>query len=594
MEKTARFINETDFAAHRIVRTNGEITIDGLYPEKQAGRHMVRIRITGGRITLDQGYALADLAEQYADHEWHVDTRQNIELHGVKAENIIPLLEAIEAKAGLTTRGSCGDTVRNVIVGAEADRFSPNGKDRPLQAMADAITKYFAGNPEFETLPRKFKIAIYGLEDREPLHRLHDIGFLEEVRSDVSLPLTFSIWIGGGLGKAPRLGDLFFRGVPAGEAVKLVEAVVRVFHDHGNRKNRAQARFKWVLTELGPEKVRELILQRWTPPEGVDIEPVLSEDGQGLSTLHAGGIHLQADGRYRVYVPLIAGDIDTTTARRVLDIARQHGARELQLGTRQNIAIPDVEPGKEDELARALAAIGYAPEGWGGPSDVVACPGADQCRKAFVETRNFAKDYAKALDALGAPAWAKRIRIGMSGCPNSCTMPHINGLGFRGSVGRVDGKTRQGFDLLLGGSVDGGTTLGEEIANYLSHDEVIEVTKAAIQLFHKLGNEREPFGVMLKRVGVGLFARRLKAAVPLSYGVWKLEVDKPLVSVEGAPTEQTQVELAAIELSPEKPRAILEWALNAYGDSLLITTALNAGGVLLLRYLKELGDSRAT
>jgi phosphoadenosine phosphosulfate reductase len=163
--------------------------------------------------------------------------------------------------------------------------------------------------------------------------------------------------------------------------------------------------------------------------------------------------------------------------------------------------------------------------------------------------------------------------MGLSGCPNACTQPHIQELGFRGQVGVVNGKKRQGFDFLLGGQLLGGTRIGEQVARYLSADEVIAVSVASAELFAELGNENEPFRELLERVGVERFARALSLRVKLNYGHWE-------ESVAGDARRQPD--------AGASPREVLKWALDTYGDDLLVTSALNAGGVLLGRWLSEL------
>ena len=579
MEPEQRFSGKEDYAKHLVRRSNGEVTVDGLYPEKAPGQFMVRVRIPGGRITLAQSSALADFAEQFADGEWHVDTRENIEFHGVTTEHVVPLVEAIET-IGLTTRGSCGDTVRNIVVGAESLVFDTTGRALDLQSIAEKLSRRFAGNPEFETLPRKFKIGFFSADDLEPLHRINDLGFLEERHE--SGPSTLSVYVGGGLGREPRLADLFFSNVPADVTTlyELIVAALGVFHDLGDRKNRAQARFKFVLAKLGAQRVRELILARWNAPGTVDVRSTqdTAVSGGVLATgVASHGIHLQADGRYRVFVPLIAGDLASNVARLIVAAARHAGAEALVLGTRQNIAIVDVPAQNVRALQRELAEIGFAPEGWNGPRDVVACPGSAQCRKAYLETRNFAHELADALDASSAPVWAKRLRIDLSGCPNACTQPHIQELGFRGQVGVVNGKKRQGFDFLLGGQLLGGTRIGEQVARYLSADELIAVSVATVELFAELGSEGESFRELIARVGIERFARTLSLRVKLDYGHWE---DAFLGARHASPLQGPEDSLS--------PREILAWALKTYGDDLLVTSALNAGGVLLGRWLSEL------
>ena len=176
MEPEVRHIPKTDLSKHRVLRSNGEVTIDGVYPEREQGIYMVRVRVPGGVLTLRQANALADLAAEYTNGEWHIDTRANIEFHGVTEAKLVAFVEAIET-TGLTTRGACGDTVRNIVTGSETGSA---GIAR-IQRVVDGLTRQFAGKPEFEILPRKFKVAFYAADDREPLHRINDLGFVEEV-----------------------------------------------------------------------------------------------------------------------------------------------------------------------------------------------------------------------------------------------------------------------------------------------------------------------------------------------------------------------------------------------------------------------------
>jgi sulfite reductase beta subunit-like hemoprotein len=161
MEPEVRHIAKTDYSKHRIVRSDGEVTIDGVYPEREPGFYMVRVRVPGGVVTIAQAKALAEFAYAYANGEWHVDTRANVEFHGVSEAKLLPFIEALEP-VGLSTRGACGDSVRNIVTGSE----TASASIERIQAVVDRLTRMFAGNPAFETLPRKFKIAFYAADDR--------------------------------------------------------------------------------------------------------------------------------------------------------------------------------------------------------------------------------------------------------------------------------------------------------------------------------------------------------------------------------------------------------------------------------------------
>ncbi len=598
MEPEVRHIAKTDYSKHRVVRSSGEVTIDGVYPEREAGLYMVRVRVPGGLLTIAQAYALAEFAGSYANGEWHIDTRANVEFHGVPEAKLLAFIEAIET-TGLSTRGACGDSVRNIVTGSETASASV----ARIQRVVETLTRMFAGKPEFETLPRKFKIAFYAADDREPLHRINDLGFVEEAErvsetkrvrhNSGELPpelsqTLFTVWIGGGLGREPRLGDLLFRHVPEHAVPGLVAAAVLVHNEQSNRKNRARARLKFVLEELGLARVRNLILEKWVPPPEVDTAPRLTLEAPRVR-FGADGIHVQDDGRFRVRVPVVAGDLSGEQAAAITRAAERSGAATLVLSARQNLSIPDVQAAQVPGLVRELEALGYPPAGWFGARDIVACPGATSCRKGSVETHDFARELSDALEGVDEPAWAKRLRISVSGCPNSCSQPQLYDIGFRGNAGKANGQVVKGYDLLLGGRLYGRTLLAQQFAGLLSRQDVLVTATAAVRVYAQLAREAEPFEQLLDRVGLHAFARRLREGVKLEQGEWAA----PLLEIS-APEDSAQAEAASAALETRSPREILQWALESYGDSLLVTSALGAGGVLLAQYLKELAPGHPT
>ena len=571
METEIRHIPKSDFSKHRVLRTNGEITIDGVYPEREPGLYMVRVRVPSGVLTLAQAYALADFAYEYANGEWHVDTRANIEFHGVTEARLVPFIEAIET-TGLTTRGACGDTVRNIVTGSETGSASLGR----IQDVVDRLTKQFAGKPEFETLPRKFKIAFYTADDREPLHRINDLGFVEEPGHQVN----FSVWVGGGLGREPRLADLLFRGVPEKHVGGLIAATVRVHNEYSNRKNRARARLKFVLEDLGVDQVRRLILEKWVPPASVELSP-RSILAPAPARFSPDGVHAQEDGRFRVRVPVIAGDLTGQQARAIVFSAERAGAKRIDLSVRQNLSIPDVPPDKVPALVAKLEALGYPPSGWFGARDIVACPGATSCRKGFVETHDFAQTLSRALEGVHAPDWAKRLRISVSGCPNSCSQPQLYDIGFRGNAGKANGQVVKGYDLLIGGRLYGRTLLAQQFAKLLDQSDVTAVATAAVRVYAQLAGTEEAFDAMIDRVGLHVFAETLAHEVKLQQGEWTELLERQAIN-------PTQLEESSTQLELKDPRLILKWAVQEFGDALLVTTGLGAGGVLLAQYLHEI------
>ena len=88
----------------------------GIYPQRPEGLFMQRVKAPAGRMTLEQWQGLAGLAARYTpDYPLHVTTRQNLELHGVREEDLPAVQQGIDS-LGLTGAAACGDSVRNITV----------------------------------------------------------------------------------------------------------------------------------------------------------------------------------------------------------------------------------------------------------------------------------------------------------------------------------------------------------------------------------------------------------------------------------------------------------------------------------------------
>src|SRR5437016_5011554 len=170
----------------RFVR--GELTPDewrpirlsyGLYYQLDHTSHMQRIKIPGGMLTAEQMEAMAEVADRYGRGIGHVTTRQDIQIHWVPIAGIIDLYERLLA-AGITTRGACADSVRNVTACPYAGTAPREPFD--VSPYCIALHEYFLFNPLNLTLPRKFKIAIEGCERDCAQAPVNDIGLYAKGR----------------------------------------------------------------------------------------------------------------------------------------------------------------------------------------------------------------------------------------------------------------------------------------------------------------------------------------------------------------------------------------------------------------------------
>ena len=221
----------------------------GIYGQRQPDVQMIRIRVPFGGLTANQLRQVAEITDTYATGVGHVTTRQDIQLHFVPLPQVGTIMRKL-AEVGLTTREACANTVRNVTSCALAG-VCP-GEVFDVTPYAKAVADHLLRNPLNQSLPRKFKIALSGCKQDCALTPIHDVGLLATRNAEGTI--GFKMVVGGGLGSTPRLAKTLREFVPMEELIPSIEAMLKVFDNLGNRKNRSKARMKFVLDKLGFEE----------------------------------------------------------------------------------------------------------------------------------------------------------------------------------------------------------------------------------------------------------------------------------------------------------------------------------------------------
>src|SRR5438477_9724776 len=211
---------------------------------------MQRIKIPFGGVTPDQLDTLADLAEEYSDSVLHVTTRQDLQLHYVHIEDTPNIMRRLAA-VGITTREACGNSVRNVTACPLSGVCNSEAFD--VTPYAKATAKFMLGHPDAQGFGRKFKIAFSGCREQAcALTNMHDMGCIAVTRIENGKEKRgFELYVGGGLGAVPQPAKLFDAFVPEDELLPLAQAISRVFARMGEKKNRAAARIKFLVSKLG-------------------------------------------------------------------------------------------------------------------------------------------------------------------------------------------------------------------------------------------------------------------------------------------------------------------------------------------------------
>jgi len=449
---------------------------NGIYGQRQGGHNqMVRIKVPYGNITPEQLDMMAFIGETYSRGWGHITTRQNIQFHFVKPDELTPTLRRL-GEVGLTTREACGNTVRNVTACAHAG-VAP---DEPFDVTpyAEATARFLLRNPMNQNLPRKFKISFSGCSDLCGLAPIQDIGAVATIRGENGTSRQgFRLYVGGGLGPSPQVAQLLEEFTPAEDLLATIAAIVRVFDRLGNRDNKFLARLKFVIRNLGMDKFRDLVFKERNglravlagkiPPVVLKTEPDRSSPG-GAS--HAGAPNGDPEylrwwltnvrpqkqaGYYMVSVRLTLGDVTAQQLRVLAFVARQFADGWVRTTNQQNVLFRWVPDASLPAVYRLLKGVGLADPSADRSADITACPGSATCQLGITSSRGlalaigeiFRNGHAHLADEAG-------IRIKISGCPNSCGHHHIAGIGFSGGSKEFHGNQVPTYQVYLGASLN--------------------------------------------------------------------------------------------------------------------------------------------
>ena len=455
----------------------------GIYGQRQADVQMVRIKIPFGGMTSNQIRRVAELAETYATGVGHVTTRQDIQLHFVPLPQVSTVMRKLE-EVGLTTREACANTVRNVTACHLAGVCQ--GEVFDVTPYANTVARHLLRNPLNQSLPRKFKIAFSGCNHDCAMTPIHDVGLLAKKAEDGTI--GFRMVVGGGLGAAPRIAHLLREFVPMDDLIPSIEAVIKVFDNLGNRKNRSKARMKFVIEKLGFEEFK----RRWEtayeemfgakpahPPikllPHADPAPLIMPAKNGGNGGHPNGdpassfatwrrtnvVKQRQDGFSAAVLRLPTGDITAEQMLVVADLAERYSNGNVRTTIGQNLIIRWVSDEQLEDFYRELDAHGLSQPGANKTEDIVACPGTDTCGLGITSSKGVARALAEVFPPGQVPEDLKGTTIHISGCHNSCAQHHISTIGLHGVGKRVGDHIAPVYELHLGGRVNGTAEVGQ-------------------------------------------------------------------------------------------------------------------------------------
>ena len=510
----------------------------GVYGQRQDGVHMMRSKLPLGLLAPEQLEAFADLTETYSAGIAHLTTRQDIQVHFIPLEKSVDVMRVL-ADARMTSREACGNVVRNVTASPLAG--VERGEPFDVTAYGMAIARFLLRIPDGQSLGRKFKLTLHGTDDpRFNLSAIHDVGLTARVRDGVQ---GFHMVVGGGLGPVAQEAQLFSEFVPAAEVFPILRAMLRVFGQHGEKKNRARARMKFLVQSFGIDRFRDEVLAvratfeddpAWRAYEdeldawddlvlhqpGPDALPG-ARDAEEARWLRTNVLLQKQAGYASINVRVPSGDLTPHQLRAIAALLREHSGDTLRIGADQSLWIRFVPTDRVLALRDGLRPLGLHGANAGGLGDTVTCPGADTCKLGITTPRSLARQIQDELDDIAQDPRLERLRVHVSGCPNSCAQHHIGDIGFFGGAKTVQGVTSPQFMLLLGGRPGGarfeeeGDGFGFTVVKLPAARCGEAVRRIATLYLDERTSEEEPFDRFVRRQGRARFKELLADLVPI-------------------------------------------------------------------------------
>jgi len=500
---------------------------NGLYIQRHAP--MLRVAIPYGLLSSNQLRTLADIADEFDRGYGHFSTRQNIQYNWPKLEDTPKILRKL-ADAEMHAIQTSGNCIRNITT----DPYAGVTPDEIVDTryIAEILRQWSTFHPEFALLPRKFKISISGSKHDRALVKTHDIG-LELVKEQENL--FVNVFVGGGLGRTPVIGQLLKEKLPIEHLLSYCESIIRIYNLYGRRDNMYKARIKILVKALGVESFKKQVEDDWndgknssnhlndkeinrvkqffTSPnyetvESIDLQDKFREDHNFLHWIKRNTREHIKNGYRSVTISLkgkkqtAPGDIQSSEMRVVADLADQYSFGEIRSTHEQNLVLADVKEKDLYDVYSVLCENNLGEANVGLITDIICCPGGDFCSLANAKSIPIAKSIDNLFDNYDFLFDIGTISLNISGCMNACGHHHVGNIGILG----VDKDGSEWYQITLGGQQGVNASLGKVIGPSFSADEVPAVIKEILNVYvAQRDSEEELFIDCYNRIGLDPF-----------------------------------------------------------------------------------------
>lgn len=451
---------------------NGEMTVPeykgfsggyGSYAQRGGKKHMLRLRMAGGRITKERLDFIVQSIQKYHIDLVKLTTCQSVQFHNLEAEDLCELIEQAWA-AGMVSRGGGGDFPRNVMA-SPLSGVEP-GEYFDVLPYAEAVGEYLMQFIHAVKFPRKLKVSFSSSPKNETHATFRDLGFTANPDK------TFDVYAAGGLGNKPALGAKVAEHIAPEKACYYAKAMVDTFVEHGNYENRGRARTRFMQETLGTEgfvqeyqKKLALVMEK----ENLDISTEqfsVTKTGAGEPLDDVRAVKQKQEGLYAVFYQPVGGVVSPEKLAELQQLMKDMQDVEIRLTPEEGMYIINCTA---DEARRILAVTEDGAKTLFETS--VACIGNSICQ---VGARDSQDALRMCVEAVRKENFADGVlpKVHFSGCPSSCSAHQTGSIGFRGGVKQSSEGPKPAFAVFTGGCAKQGEEVIAEANKAIALEEI--------------------------------------------------------------------------------------------------------------------------
>ena len=456
----------------------------GIYEQRKNQHYMLRLRCAGGLVTPEQLAKIAFVGHQLSTSHLHITTRQEIQIHNVDIEDVIPALKKLE-KVSISSAGGGGNTVRNMMVDDRSGLTADEEFD--VYPYVEELTSRLIAEKDSFTMPRKYKVAIDTSVATANYSYIADLGLQARIKDGQR---GFRVLIAGSAASNAHTGWEVFDFLPEKDLYRAAKALKNWFHKYGNRRNRHKARMRYVFYKYGTEEAKRLYLEEFEELKkdgSIDFEApalplehhkpsfsplsekeVKSEerrvknssdffDSEAFETWKRRYAHKQTNAEglkenlWYAYIPLRHGNNSTDFFAEVAEYLGNYGNDVIRFTKKEQIQVRNIPEEYLTNIYAFFKKLGvYQIDYPVVVTNLTCCTGADTCRLGICLPKGAIDGIAKQLlnSDLNLDA-IPDFELRMNGCTNICALATWGDLGFSGRVGRVGDAPYPAYTIWL-------------------------------------------------------------------------------------------------------------------------------------------------